>query len=196
MLQAEVRRYSDIKELNHESVVIRHNMNHILDSVKINIEQQNYKDALGIIQKYHEQLQQIKKIVITADPILDYHINRLITFCNQNRIDIKCNINLTSRINMNDDELSVILGNIFDNACENTLSETGKISVDITEANEYIRLSVINKKLKIPQKEDSKYHGIGLKTVRQLVEKNKGTVSFKKDNDMFECMLLLLHRSI
>ena len=106
-------------------------------------------------------------------------------------------------IPLQDAELGVILGNLFDNAIEAAKkSEQFKrrIFLKICNLNEMFLLHLFNSNTQMPvivddrfvtAKEDKYAHGLGVESVKRIVEKYNGDISFQYDDEHFEVDILI-----
>ena len=106
-------------------------------------------------------------------------------------------------IPLQDAELGVILGNLFDNAIEAAKkSEQFKrrIFLKICNLNEMFLLHLFNSNTQmqvivddrfVTAKEDKYAHGLGVESVKRIVEKYNGDISFQYDDEHFEVDILI-----
>lgn len=96
---------------------------------------------------------------------------------------------LNEKLNISNYDLCVILGNLIDNAIE---AVEGEISPVIYVQMNYIKnlflIKVINTYSKNAisyetTKEDSDFHGIGLKSIKRIVDKYNGNFSIELKNN-------------
>ena len=100
-------------------------------------------------------------------------------------------------------DLSIILGNLLDNAIEATekLEVEKDIFVSLMYRKEKLLIKVRNpytgdlKKDRagnyISEKKDRENHGIGLKSVRKVVEKYEGVMEIHTENQIFEICVII-----
>ncbi|MDF2949447.1 MAG: hypothetical protein K0R07_1479 [Sedimentibacter sp.] len=135
------------------------------------------------------------------DSILNYKLNKAVSF------GIKTNIkvNVPDKLNIRPFDLSVVLGNLLDNAieaaryCEEKLI---KISAELDRNVLYINVSnsfdgnlkYEGRKL-ITTKEDKENHGIGLGSVQQSLEKYNGAMEIHHRDKMFYVDVLIYNQS-
>lgn len=101
-----------------------------------------------------------------------------------------------------DEEITVILGNLLENAYEASSSEpkgTAKINVQIKTKQDFMYFRISNTFTGYTkQTEDGLYlstksdnRGLGLRSVRDIVEKNEGMIKIKQDNQLFTVYIML-----
>lgn len=138
--------------------------------------------------------------------VIDAIINNRASIANDNNIQFRVDLKIASDLNIQQSDISVVLCNLLDNAIdanknciddryidlnietdrrnENTLL----ISIENPYAGEIIRTR--NGEIK-SSKKDYYRHGIGLKSVRQIVEKHKGIMKIDSDNNKFSVHILI-----
>lgn len=136
------------------------------------------------------------------DGLLNYMLEKANNALKQVEIEIK---NLRS-IDEYSFELAVILGNLLDNAIEAAgRTEEQLLRFRMEEDKGVLYIHVANRyngKLHekeghlLSSKSDEKKHGIGLKNVKDIVEKNHGVLDIRYDNRMFEVDVILYLQSL
>ena len=100
--------------------------------------------------------------------------------------------------NINDEDIAVLFGNIFDNAIEAAEKVEDKfISLEIQKQGAYISIYMENSfdglfdpELK-SRKGEKHEHGIGMKNVRRIVEEYNGMMKCFVEENIFCCDILL-----
>ena len=109
--------------------------------------------------------------------------------------------NLPGRISISDDDITVCLLNLLDNALESCMKmpeEERWISLRISLETEIIRIRCSNAALPPTEekektsKEDKKAHGFGLARIREIAEKYGGCVEIERETDSYHVTLDLL----
>lgn len=183
----------------------RHDVkNHVL-SLKSLIEDNNNHEASeyleSIIDSIDNSIEFSKSGNAEIDSILNYKLNQAVSF------GIKTNIavNVPEKLNIRPFDLSVVLGNLLDNAieaaryCERKLI---KITAELDRNVLYINVSnTFDGKLKyegsklITTKEDKQNHGMGLGNVQQSLEKYNGAMEIHHRDKMFYVDVLIYNQS-
>ena len=138
----------------------------------------------------------------TGNLIFDSIINSKLTDATKNGIDVSANITLPAKLEINEDDIVVILGNLLDNAIEACQKvSTGRyIKLRISYEEGCIILNIKNSFDKIINKFDGEYitrtedkslHGLGIKSVRNAVEKYDGFLKFTSKGTEFDVDIIL-----
>lgn len=138
----------------------------------------------------------------TGNLIFDSIINSKLTDATKNGIEVSANITLPTNLEINEDDIVVILGNLLDNAIEACQKvSTGRyIKLRISYEEGCIILNIKNSFDKIinkfdgeyiTRKEDKSLHGLGIKSVRNAVEKYNGFLEFTSKGTEFDVDIIL-----
>lgn len=127
------------------------------------------------------------------DMILNYHLNKDLTVNLHIQIDPNLEINTDPKI------ISIILGNLLDNALESCATT---ISLRIFNQNSNLFIKVENPYcgelnvlhgLLVSTKKGPNIHGFGLTSIKKIVEDNGGLFQFTLKNNCFIVEILLLN---
>lgn len=134
-----------------------------------------------------------------VDIILNYQKNKTETF----GINLNLNINPNLDIHIDGKILSVILGNALDNAIEACIfHKKSEIEFKIMNINDSLYISVKNNYqgtvefidgLPTTTKDNPESHGLGLKSIKKLVNENQGFMSIQATNGDFILQINLLN---
>ena len=133
----------------------------------------------------------------TGNIFVDAIVNYKASICEENGISFSSSLNLPSSLDVDDTDLSILLGNLLDNAIEaNKKIESEKyIYLKINFDNDRLFIYVENpfngevKKSILNEyqstKEDHINHGIGLKVIKSVFEKYEGQIDIDATEDKF-----------
>ena len=139
-----------------------------------------------------------EKIVFTSNDIFNAIVNTKLELCRQKRIIMNVNI-LDEALNyVENEDVTIILGNILDNAIEAAEhSEEKLIILNIGMQGKYISIYVENSfnkaysNIELKTTKKNKEHGFGIKNVQKVLEKYNGMMQYFIMNDMFCCDIML-----
>ncbi len=146
-------------------------------------------------------LPNILNYINTDNATFDAVINSKIAVCNQKNIFMEVSIRRDTNISIPPVEIAVLFGNLLDNAIEAAKdTEDKRIVLDIRKNASYliilvsnsIRMSVLgyNKNLET-SKPDKELHGIGIKSIKNIVEKHNGMIQFYEEENEFCCHIMI-----
>lgn len=172
------------------------------------LELQNYCERNECLQM-REYLENLTGIVIQisknsynvgnsiVNTVLNYYLMPISEKC-----FIEINGWILDEISVDDRDLCIISANLIKNAVESVSKcESGKICVNIECGKNYLHFQVENtcdgvirvdkKGLPVTTKEDVLNHGIGLRNVYEIVQKNGGACDFKSENGLFKSNIFI-----
>lgn len=179
-----------------------HDVKHVMLYLENCLEQGRTEDAQEQISHYMDQLVGLERKVWTGFPFLDFILNYKKAEMEKEKITFKLEVELYN-IPLEEEELGIVLGNLFDNAIE------AASQCELQEKNIYLRLGNINQifllcmknsSVKEPRikngrflttKQDSFAHGLGVESVRRIVEKQNGKICFRYGKEHFEVTILI-----
>ena len=126
-------------------------------------------------------------------------------YCKKNQITLTYIADGEKLNFMEESDIYSLFGNALDNALEAVIKikEYDKriIELKIHAVNDLLTINIRNSYegkinfdddgLPITTKEDSSYHGYGVKSIYLIVDKYNGNVSFKEKNNMFSLNILI-----
>ena len=205
MLNREMEYYKnhlqDIKKLYGEIRATRHDMKNHLTCLSVLIQEGKYTEALDYIDCLKDmKVLRTRNYVETSMESLNCLLNSKITYCEENKIDVKPIISADLRPFSNLD-LTVLLGNLLDNAIEACQQcDRPKIELAIFDRKNYLSISVSNT-VAAPvletnpdlhtTKQIPDYHGVGTTSIQNIVQRYQGMINYSEEKNVFICNILL-----
>ncbi|MFQ9514241.1 MAG: sensor histidine kinase [Eubacterium sp.] len=149
--------------------------------------------------KENQLLNQKMFYVKTGNSVVDAIINTKQNLAEQKGIVFTVNVSIPEECKVNDIDMASMLGNLIDNAIE-ACSNQNNSYIDVTIKEEkqilLIKISNIYKGILPEQmqstKKDRLFHGIGIKSVKSIVEKYNGEYNMiHRDNEVVTTILIL-----
>lgn len=166
----------------------------MLHSGKIN-------EAVDYMEKYNDTvLDGISNKVFCDNDVVNYIINSKSKICSDRHIKIY--IYIANEIpEFSDLDLCVLLGNALDNAIEGVSGEgNNEIYLELRNVHNFFMISVkntiINSVLEdnpnlISTKNEKEVHGLGILSMKEVVQKYNGSIEFYESDNKFCCDMLL-----
>lgn len=166
----------------------------MLHSGKIN-------EAVDYMEKYNDTvLDGISNKVFCDNDVVNYIINSKSKICSDRHIKIY--IYIANEIpEFSDLDLCVLLGNTLDNAIEGVSGEgSNEIYLELRNVDNFFMISVkntiINSVLEdnpnlISTKNEKEVHGLGILSMKEVVQKYNGSIEFYESDNKFCCDMLL-----
>jgi two-component system sensor histidine kinase AgrC len=196
------RKYmAEIKNLDKEIRIIRHDMNNHFLCITSYLQMQKYDKAIEFINNVYKKFSTTNKIILTGDEAIDCIVNCKLDIARQAGIGVTSVISCDKK-NIEDIDISIIIGNLIDNAIDACEKKSGVkiIEIEIYNNKNYLIITVKNSiektvlrdnpKLKTIKK-DKRNHGFGTSSIKSVVEKYNGMIDYYELNNMFCCSILL-----
>lgn len=188
----------NLKEFRHDV------KNHVL-SLKTLIEKNDNEKASEYLASAFSSIDISDEYSKSENPEIDSILNYKLNKADSCGIKTEININVPEKLNIRPFDLSVVLGNLLDNAIEassNCIEKIIKISVELDRNVLYIRVSnsfdgrlnYVNGKL-TTTKVDKENHGMGLNSILKSLEKYNGAMEVNHGNNMFIVDVLIYNKS-
>lgn len=204
---ASIRHYQVLEEANNRYAEFQHDISHYLQAIgELAVSGENEKIA-GILQELHVQMNNNVRLVYSKHPVLNAMLSEKVGQCEKKHITAAINVEpLLDAERLTDAEWIAILGNLLDNAVRAAGNCTeGRIDVNIfmQNDNEYLVIKIGNTyagqilredKHLLSTKRDAGEHGIGIRSVRKIVEKCEGMMNQTEENQYFEVTILIPRR--
>lgn len=198
--EAQIQLMQDAQEATKS---IRHDMRNHLASINARIEAGEYQKAEKYINDTIGQLENKEEISHTGHLLLDSIVNYKLRNLGKCGVQLQYNPRIPRDLPIEDFDLTIIMGNLLDNALEaleKTTAPAKRLAIDLTYEkgvfliqvqNSYNGNLLIEYGLPITRKANSRYHGIGLKNVRSIVNKYHGSLDIRNDQGTFSVEILL-----
>lgn len=154
-----------------------------------------------LMEHYVEKLGQIKQqgdMVDTGNIGIDSILNYKLEMAREYQIQVEKEIKIEYKVSINNIDLNILIGNLFDNAVEAVKElpvEKRKIDLFIRTSTTGLLLELCNpyqgKRVQdkagdfLTNKKDTVYHGLGLKEVREIVKKYDGELIINDKGEKF-----------
>lgn len=189
--------YENLKERMDEIKRARHDLRQHLRVIQNIAEKKDYNRLNIYLEEYWENSFPNHPISYCSNFALNALIVYYAQFADKNDIAFSIDISVAQNISISDVDLTVLFGNLIENACEACLQlpkETRTVSLKIRMSNSEVLVfsidnSCIEKSLnqKNGQIFSSKHegYGIGIESAQNIVNRHNGLLQFEKLNDMF-----------
>lgn len=182
----------------------RHDMKQHYSSVLNMLEKQNYQAAEEYLKQLVEDNTEHSQICRTENPVVDAIVNAKYSFMKTLGIECTADIHIPIQLPFDMADMSVLLGNVLDNAIEanndNVADKYVKIYMAydkniliITVINSYDGTLLRDKTGKIlTRKDDQNAHGFGLVSIERIVQKYHGSMVIEETAEEFKIKLIMV----
>lgn len=172
---------------------IRHDFKNHMNKIRNLIQNENYQKIQEYLDEMEEAVTVKSEFSKTGNKDVDSLINYELTIAAEFGTEIICNIELPNELNVTSFDMTVILGNLLNNAVEALRQTERKVLIITVKFNKgVIRIDIENSyDAKYKRKPDGREHGIGLMSVKNTLEKYHGSIkTFPEDNKYHTTVVL------
>lgn len=194
--------YYGLQEMHEKNSRWIHDMKHKLMYISSYLEDEDISSAHEKVKQYLWEIKIIEKKVWTGFSFLDFVLNYKKAEIDKKEIEFVFNVEL-QQLTIPEEDLVVILGNLLDNAIEATCKcEENRrcIRLKIGNLNEMMLLNIGNSSSEMPQlkngifissKKEEGVHGLGIESVKRIVESYDGEIHFEYTENDFQVQILI-----
>lgn len=201
----ENKHYRRIEEVNQEHNKYIHNLKHYLATIGNLTQQGKNSEVMKILEESNTEIHRIQSKTYCEHPILNAILCDKESITSQKNIAYTVTVDpLVNLYGISDFDLIAMINNLLDNAVEaaEKCKETPYITVEIYPYQNRLMnmIQITNSTDKLPiqngtffqtWKKDKEKHGIGLRSVKEIAERNKGYLDIETQQDKFEARLIL-----
>jgi len=182
----------------------RHDFNNHLGVIYGLLEGRETDKAGDYTRKLVNAAEEFQNMVYIPYPILRAMLNYKLSSAKEANISLKLNVHIPGELKINEFDVTVILGNLLDNAMEAcaAMEEEGRyIDLSILYKPDYLVVRIENPRGEEPvlpegkigtTKKDIDNHGFGLKNIEYLVNKHHGLIKIQRENGIFKVNIAIL----
>lgn len=202
ILEENYRLLTDLYQKNER---LYHDMNHHLQMIYHLAKKNHISEIAEYVHSVSAPVNGLSGITWSGVDIVDAILNHTVLDAQKQGIEVDVNAEFPRDCNITRDDLCVILFNLLDNAMEACLrymrqtDSTPRIEVTLRRIHQFLIIKIKNPCIPPRKlfgifpttKADIRHHGIGLRNVREKVEKYNGSLEFEVKEDVFTVTALL-----
>lgn len=182
--------FEQVKDDQEMTRALWHDIKKYLNTMNELMNQNEIEHAKECITQVTDLFGNIGNVVDVGNTVVSAVLNHSVQKARRLDIVTELDIRVQPDMNISSADLSVIMGNTFDNAIEACGRLTGdkrKISCQMVQKNRILFYEIKNPFVKEDTpKADQKLHGFGLKNVKRSIDKYKGTMIIDSAGDEFK----------
>ena len=191
---------NEVRSIHKEMRGYKHDFHHHLQALKGQLEAGEVDRALAYIEQLDNQLMNVDTLLKTGNVSLDAILSAKIAQAKAENIAVTVKANVPDALTISDLELSIIIGNLLDNAIEACRTVTGErfIRIFITMKGTMLYFSMLNAAGAKKKKTGSLFathkdgvHGFGLRRAEAILEEHGGWVKYNSEDGAFTSEFLV-----
>lgn len=197
------KQYTEVENIYKEMRGWRHDYHNHIQTMKAYLELGKYEDMKEYLNDLDKDLTSIDRVLKTGNIMVDAILNTKLSLAINQGINIKAKATVPKNLKVLDIDLSVVIGNLMDNAMEAAIKITNPedrfIRVYIREMKGQLYISITNsvggqvKKVGLGYitTKLTKNHGFGLKRIDSIVAKYNGFINRQNEEGVFATEIML-----
>ena len=191
---------NEVRSIHKEMRGYKHDFHHHLQTLKGQLEAGEVGRALAYIEQLDNQLMNVDTLLKTGNVSLDAILSAKIAQAKAENIAVTVKANVPDQLTISDLELSIIIGNLLDNAIEACRTVTGErfIRIFISMKGTMLYFSMLNAAGAKKKKTGSLFathkdgvHGFGLRRAEAILEEHGGWVKYNSEDGAFTSEFLV-----
>ena len=178
---------------------IRHDMKHHIREIKELAEKGMTKEINEYIDMLAGDINEAQSYIDTGNAALDGIVNYYMSVAATENIIFDTNISVPQNMQIKTYDLNIIMGNLLDNAFENTMMAKNKqVLLKMKYFNSILYISSINTYTGAIKKSGEKFislkdnsHGYGVDNIKRIVNKYNGNIEIDYKNNIFNISIML-----
>ncbi len=197
-LEMEHKYYEDMSDIVNNLRSLRHDINNHISIIHGLVDTKQYDDLKDYLKDIYADACHANDYIFLDNKALSILLNTKIGKATSLNVDMDIDITISS-LPFNTKDMSIIIGNMLDNAIEaaSKVTDNPYIHLTMTKKDHIFTICCRNNYLVIPEeqngrfltsKQDSKNHGMGISSIKSAVERYKGRVTIHV-TDVFEIII-------
>ncbi len=191
---------NEVRSIHTEMRGYKHDFHHHLQALKGQLEAGEVGRALAYIEKLDDQLMNVDTLLKTGNVSLDAILSAKIAQAKAEEIDVSVKANVPDSLTISDLELSIVVGNLLDNAIEACCSVQGErfIRLFLSMKGTMLYFSMLNSAGEKRKKTGALFasrkdgmHGFGLRRAQAILEEHGGWVKYNSEDGAFTSEFLV-----
>jgi len=206
-MRLEKESFKRIEESYNRTRELRHDLKNHIFVLKGIAENGTKEEMLSYLEKMTDAVEEATYVSMSKNSAVDAILNEKLLYAQKNGISTQFDVTPLENTKISAMDICTILSNALDNAveaCVNFPNHSDRyIDVKIEDTENEMIISVKNPSTEAPKrragayisrKKDSENHGLGLKSIKRTVDKNKGDMLVKYENGIFNLVISLPHK--
>lgn len=195
------RHYDEVETMYRKMRGWRHDYHNHIQTLKAHMSMGHYGQACAYLDRLEDDLANVDTVLKTGNVMVDAILNSKLTLIQERNIPVDATAMVPENIPVSDIDLSVLIGNLMDNAmeaCEQLPRRERFIRVYIDVIKQQLYISVTNSMSGRAGKKGGRFlsgkqghHGFGLLRIDDIVARHKGYLNRQTENGVFATEVML-----
>ena len=194
------RHLGEVRSIHTEMRGYKHDFHHHLQALKGQLEAGEIERALLYIDELDNKLMNVDTLLKTGNVSLDAILSAKIAQAKAEGIFVTVKAVVPEALTISDVELSIVVGNLLDNAIEACRTANGErfIRIYMTIKGKMLYFSMLNSAGEKQKKKGSLFssrknglHGFGLRRAETIIEEHGGWVKYNSEDGAFTSEFLV-----
>jgi two-component system sensor histidine kinase AgrC len=197
------KQYAEVENIYRQMRGWKHDYHNHIQIMKAHLVLEKYEDMEQYLNELDKDLTTIDTVIKSGNIMVDAILNSKLSLAINQGIDINAKATVPQKLQIADIDISVIIGNLMDNAMEAATKlenvEDRFIRVYIREMKQQLYISITNSTVDATKKSGFGYistkfgpnHGFGLKRVDNIVDKYNGFLNRQSEEGVFSTEIIL-----
>ena len=195
------KHYTEVENMYVKMRAWRHDYHNHIQALSAYLASGQIEEAMKFLEEINENLVRVDTVLKTGNKMVDAILNSKISLMNTKEIRVNATARVPDNIGVDNVDLSIIIGNLLDNAmeaCEKLPEDDRFVRIFINVKNEHLYMSFTNSAGKKKEKIGGRFlsskgenHGFGLSRVDSLVEKYGGYLTRASEDGGFTTEVIL-----
>ena len=194
------RHLGEVRSIHTEMRGYKHDFHHHLQALKGQLEAGKIERALLYIDELDNKLMNVDTLLKTGNVSLDAILSAKIAQAKAEGITVTVKAVVPDNLTISDVELSIVAGNLLDNAIEACRTANGErfIRIYMTIKGKMLYFSMLNSAGEKQKKKGSLFssrknglHGFGLRRAEAIIEEHGGWVKYNSEDGAFTSEFLV-----
>ncbi len=194
------RHLEEVRVIHGEMRGYKHDFHHHLQALKGQLEAGEVERALAYIEQLDRSLQSVDTLLKTGNVTVDAILSAKLAQARSEGISVDVQANLPDTLTLTDVELSIVIGNLLDNAVEACRAAAGRrfIRLSIRMKGGMMYFYLLNSAGAKQKKVGSLFrtgktgaHGFGLHRAEAILKKHGGWVKYNSEDGAFTSEFLV-----
>lgn len=209
-LQEQLKALEQYKAAEEETKRVRHDMKNNLSCIAMLLQNEKTQEATEYVENLLEDIKALSPKVITGDEMLNCIISAKLDWIQKEGIQFEIDGVLDRGLDWKPIDICKVFANAIDNAIEACMkveeTQNRKINVNLKRTKQFYSIEItntvadeklcepilnLNKESHYTTKTEKKYHGLGISSMKNTVEKYGGMMKMTCENGRFSLHIVV-----